>query len=487
MNNNPAAPLSNQVSAQAEESFNNLASADTTGDKSKKTQKPLLFLIIITVVAVVVVLWGINTLGSSQQSPDLSSSEVSNSEGLTQDVAVEEVDTSNWQAYQNNAYSYSILYPPGFKLFSNSADAGNAPVTAESRSFFIAQEEDKEPYVNRYLDFEVFQLRPSFGTSLTETSIEIGNFSGWKYQSNGPDAPFSTYVIQLGEQYGYLQTLVSNDPEKKVLGMQILNSLFWASEATSSDEMTVASDSFQQLLAEFCYPLAKDDENSDYKLFRIDQNDLPVEFSDALEQKYGISTHLVCEAGGTAFATAREAGSAFISAETQNEKHAGTLYIGDSASSNGGMRTPQLSVEAQDAAYYAYDSRSPYVVTSPNGLKTIVSLIAPSPYCPRESTPLTMEFLTYRELGELRLLVSRELQYPLDDEMRALFIQFADPVGVPDDGGIYTGQYQLCDQTEFETALFSKYLSNYAATAPEFKAVIDENSTDIMGVSLKNE
>lgn len=471
--------FSDQSSEQPEVSSESMARLETAEETKKRSRRPLfLILIIISLLLFVMVFWRISLNNPLQQTSDSPSKNEANNN----------VDTTNWQTYQNDAYSYSILYPSELMVFSNSAGAGETKATADARSLFLAQAQDAEPYLNRYLDFEVFQLKPTFGSSFTESQIEIGNFSGWKYQPLDDDIPFTTYILRLGEQFGFLQVLVSNDPGKTNLAMQILNSLSWSQTTTNNEVTTNSGTSFQQLLATSCFPLAEDNSNSSNISYSILPADVPVEFSDTVSKKYDITKGLLCEAGGIAFATAREDGSAFITAQTSNVSPIGTLYIGDSNSVNGGMRTPQLSVEAQEAGYYTPYSRSPHVVASPNNLKTIVSLLGTEPYCPRESTPLRLEFLTYRELGELKLLVSRVMEYPLDGERRDMFITFADTVSAPDDAGNpYIGQYEICNSAEFEKALFSRFFSSYATMAPEYKAVIDENIADIMGLSLNKE
>lgn len=469
--------FSDQSSEQTEVSSESLARLETAEKTKKRSRRSLfLILIIISLLLFVMVFWRISLNNPLQQTSD---SPIKNEENNN-------VDTSNWQTYQNDVYSYSFLYPSELMVLSNSAGSGETKATADARSLFLAQAQDAEPYLNRYLDFEVFQLKPTFGSGFTESQIEIGNLSGWKYQPVGTSTPFTPYIFQLGEQSGYLQVLVSNDSTKADVAMQILNSLSWTQTASNNEVTTNSGTSFQQLLATSCFPLSKDNSNSGYVSFGISPADVPVEFSDTVSKKYDITKGMLCEAGGIAFATAREDGSAFISAQTLVEKPTATLYVGDKHSVNGGMRTPQLSLVAQDEAYFAPYSRTPHVITNPEGIKTIVSLLGTEPYCPTENTPLMLEFLTYRELDELKILVSRVIEYPLDAKMREMFIQFASPASNPgDSGNPHKGEFELCESTEFEKAFYARYLSSYATLAPEFKAMVDVNTSDILGLSLK--
>lgn len=215
---------------------------NTTDENPKRSRKPILFILLICSVLVIValVLWQTRLNSPYQQNTTLQN----------KSAEVDSVDTSNWQTYQNTAYNYQILYPPALKIFNNAADSGYSQPPANTRSIFFTQAEDNGSYPDRYLDLEAFQLKPSLGNIFTEIPVNIGNLTGWEYQSKDTDMPFSTYVFKLPDQSGYLQSLVSNDPVKKAIALQILKSLSWTSIGTSGEEMIDQNNQTQKINSE---------------------------------------------------------------------------------------------------------------------------------------------------------------------------------------------------------------------------------------------
>ena len=244
--------------------------------------------------------------------------------------------------------------------------------------------------------------------------------------------------------------------------------------------------SFQELLRSQCKIVGSHDKYPNVKFYGIDPNQLPFVLSDNLKSKYNIDTYMICDGGGSGFESAQNDNILFVSAEANQKNPRASILIGDDNSQNLGYFSPQLSFEDQYEAYYK-GSREPFTLTNYQGVKTIISFSGPEAVCPREDGEFalnTLVFLTYGELDKYKILVSRIYPFPLNNDMKAMFLKYASKVDKDNAEVISEGDYELCDATEFVNEFFKKYFSSYDKTAPQFKKIIDENIIDVKGVSI---
>jgi len=143
--------------------------------------------------------------------------------------------TANWKIYTNTA-GYSIKYPTSFTTQLLAAGAGNKEADSTTRNLFIFESGASEPYVERYINLEIFQGKPIYNQG-TITKATLDNRTVEKIVI--PDAKFDTYSAQVGDK-GFIEISVSNDPTKKEIADQIL-STFKFTTATSSAKPTPTS------------------------------------------------------------------------------------------------------------------------------------------------------------------------------------------------------------------------------------------------------
>jgi len=127
-------------------------------------------------------------------------------------------ETANWKTYTNIA-GYSIKYPASFTTQLLAAGAGNKEADPTTRSLFIYKLDASEPYIERYINLEIFQVKPTYNQQMiTQTTLD--NRAVEKIVI--PDAKFDIYSVQLGNK-GFIEISVSNDLTKKEIADQILS------------------------------------------------------------------------------------------------------------------------------------------------------------------------------------------------------------------------------------------------------------------------
>lgn len=120
--------------------------------------------------------------------------------------------TASWQVYTNTTYGYSIKYPSDFKTQVQAAGAGEKEAGPDARNLFLYQSGAKEPYLERYINLEVFQVEPSYGPSAVITKATLDNREASKITI--PGSKFEIYKLQIGED-SFIEIFVSSDPARK--------------------------------------------------------------------------------------------------------------------------------------------------------------------------------------------------------------------------------------------------------------------------------
>ena len=127
-------------------------------------------------------------------------------------------ETANWKTYTNTA-GYSIKYPLSFTTQLLAAGSGEKEAGTTARQLFVYQIGSKEPYLERYVNFESFTSNPA-STISTATQTNINGFPAQKISS--PNAPFDVYTMMTPNKE-FVEIYVSNDPSRKNLANQILS------------------------------------------------------------------------------------------------------------------------------------------------------------------------------------------------------------------------------------------------------------------------
>lgn len=254
---------------------------------------------------------------------------------------------------------------------------------------------------------------------------------------------------------------------------------------TNQNDAKLTNISFQQLLKDQCKIIGAHEKYPNIKTYAIDLSQLPFTLSSSVRTKYSIQQNIVCNLNLDS-PEELKGDTAFISAKSTQDNLTASILIGDKNSINMGMKTPQLDYNSQYEAYYKPSNRQPFTISNNEGLKTIVDFIPPEPYCPREDSGFILEFLTYKELGIYKLLVSRIYTFPLDSEMQSMFIKYAEKVDKTKESyNPDNGDYESCRNLQFSNDFFNRYFPSYATTDPRFKSILDENIEDINEITLK--
>lgn len=127
-------------------------------------------------------------------------------------------DTSNWKIYTNTS-GYSIKYPTSFTTGLQTAGAGNIEASPTAGNLFIYKSGASEPYVERYINLEVFQMKPTYNQG-TVTEAKLDNQTVEKIMI--PGSKFDIYSAKIGTN-GFIEIYVSNDSTKKETANQILS------------------------------------------------------------------------------------------------------------------------------------------------------------------------------------------------------------------------------------------------------------------------
>lgn len=146
-------------------------------------------------------------------------------------ISISPDETAGWKTYTNSIYGYSIKYPSLFTTQNLSSGAGSKEADSSTRNLFIYQSDVLEPYLERYINLEVFGTKPPYNQG-TITEVILNNLTATKIVI--PEAKFDIYSIQLNNKE-FIEIYVSNDLTKKDLANQILSTFkFVDSEDTAS-------------------------------------------------------------------------------------------------------------------------------------------------------------------------------------------------------------------------------------------------------------
>jgi len=129
------------------------------------------------------------------------------------------IDTTvDWKTYTNTA-GYSIKYPASFttQLLADGAD--NKEVMSTARNLFIYKAGTSEPYIERYINLEIFDGKPIYSQGII-TEVILDNRTMEKIVI--PDAKFDIYSTQVSDKE-FIEIYVSNDPIKKEIANQLLS------------------------------------------------------------------------------------------------------------------------------------------------------------------------------------------------------------------------------------------------------------------------
>jgi len=146
--------------------------------------------------------------------------------------------TTNWKTYTNTKYLYSLKYPASFTTGLQSAGAGNKEADPTTRNLFIYKSDASEPYIERYINLEIFQVKPTYDKKMV-TQTTLDNQTVEKIVI--PGAKFDIYSAQVGTK-DFIEIYVSNDPTRKEVANQILSTFkfTYPSEASTKEDKFTA-------------------------------------------------------------------------------------------------------------------------------------------------------------------------------------------------------------------------------------------------------
>jgi len=153
------------------------------------------------------------------QVPTQASQSVSPTPKPSSSISIPPDETAGWKTYINTIYGYSIKYPDTFMTQLIASGAGSKEADSSTRNLFIYQSDVMKPYLERYINLEVFGIKPPYNQG-TITEVSLNNLSATKIVI--PEAKFDIYSIQLNNK-GFIEIYVSNDLAKKDLAYQILS------------------------------------------------------------------------------------------------------------------------------------------------------------------------------------------------------------------------------------------------------------------------
>lgn len=131
--------------------------------------------------------------------------------------------TANWKTYINSEYSFTVKYPQTFKTQVLAAGAGNKEAPQNARNFYIYDPENEEPYLNRYINFEVSGLESTYSKEWIRTQTTIGSISAIKLVNSAASSKFDVYLVELDSSQGVIEIYVSNSEDREATANQILS------------------------------------------------------------------------------------------------------------------------------------------------------------------------------------------------------------------------------------------------------------------------
>lgn len=142
--------------------------------------------------------------------------------------AEKEDSTANWKTYTNTTLNYSIKFPSTFTTQVMAAGAGIQEARPTDGNIYIYQQDSSESYLDRIINIEVFQEKPTYSMGTTSTT-KINGVDAIKVII--PNSKFDIYLISTPSKE-YIEIYVTNDPKRQSLANQIL-STFKLSNPTS--------------------------------------------------------------------------------------------------------------------------------------------------------------------------------------------------------------------------------------------------------------
>jgi len=126
--------------------------------------------------------------------------------------------SETWETYVNDA-GYSINYPNSFTTQVITEHSGTKEAISSSRNLYIYQKAESEPYLERYINLEIFQMKPSYIQGVIVNAV-LGNKTAEKIEILNSE--FDIYVVKLSNNK-YLEIYVSSNPSKVKLANKILS------------------------------------------------------------------------------------------------------------------------------------------------------------------------------------------------------------------------------------------------------------------------
>lgn len=125
--------------------------------------------------------------------------------------------------YTNTQYGFSIQFPQDFTTQVEAAGAGTREAPPNARNFYIYKIGEAEPYINRYVNFEILGLAPSYPAHWTRTQTTINGMMVTKLVDSSKASSFDIYIVELNDNQGVIEIYVSNAPDKLSVANQILS------------------------------------------------------------------------------------------------------------------------------------------------------------------------------------------------------------------------------------------------------------------------
>lgn len=125
--------------------------------------------------------------------------------------------------YTNSQYGFSIQFPQGFTTQVEAAGSGTQEAPQNARNFYVYKLGEVEPYINRYVNFEILSLAPSYPEHWTKTQTTIAGKTATKLVDSSKASNFDIYIVELNDGQGVIEIYVSNAPDKLAVANQILS------------------------------------------------------------------------------------------------------------------------------------------------------------------------------------------------------------------------------------------------------------------------
>lgn len=109
-----------------------------------------------------------------------------------------EDEFEGWETYRSDEYGFEFQYPRDLNIKSTSASNAGKETTINQRNFYIYNPQDDEPYLDRYINFEVFDLEPTINNGNNYEEVIINGIDLKKYSFD--EALFDIYHVNLTDK-----------------------------------------------------------------------------------------------------------------------------------------------------------------------------------------------------------------------------------------------------------------------------------------------